>query len=216
VTPYVEGESLRDRLNREKQLSLEDALQITREVADALSYAHSQGVVHRDIKPENILFQAGHAVVSDFGLARALKEAGGARLTETGIVVGTPAYMSPEQGAGSGELDGRSDVYSLGCVLYEMLSGDAPYTASTLQALIAKKLNEPTPRISVVRETVPASVEAALMKALEKNQADRFATAQQFVEALVVPGDWVMPVERAARRKRPARERWVSRTRTPI
>jgi len=210
VMPYVEGESLGDKLTREKQLSLEDALQITKEVADALSYAHSQGVVHRDIKPENVLFQAGHAVVSDFGLARALTEAGGERLTETGIVVGTPAYMSPEQGAGSGEVDGRSDIYSLGCVLYEMLAGDAPYTASTLQALIAKKLNEPTPRISVVRETVPAEVEAALMKALAKAPADRFATAQEFVEALTTRSEEISPVPLVAGRGDKRRVwRWV-------
>jgi tetratricopeptide (TPR) repeat protein/TolB-like protein len=203
--PYVEGESLRDRLNRERQLQIDDALQITREVADALAYAHTLGLVHRAIKPENILFQAGHAVVSDFGIAKAVTAAGGAKLTETGIAVGTPEYMSPEQGVDSGEVDARSDIYSLGCVLYEMLSGDAPYTASTPQALIAKKLSEPTPRISVVRETVPARVEAAVMKALEKKPGDRFATVQQFADALVVPSDGVTLVERAARRrKRPA------------
>jgi tRNA A-37 threonylcarbamoyl transferase component Bud32/TolB-like protein len=196
--PHIEGESLRDRLDREKQLSLDDALQITKEVADALGYAHSQGLVHRDIKPENILFQAGHAVVSDFGIARAVSSASGARLTETGLAVGTPAYMSPEQAAGDQDIDARSDLYGLGCVLYEMLSGDAPYTASTPQALIAKKLAEPTPRISVVRETVPASVEAALVKALEKTPADRFATAQQFVEALTAPGGGITQAERVA------------------
>jgi serine/threonine protein kinase/tetratricopeptide (TPR) repeat protein len=194
--PYIEGESLRDRLNRERQLQIDDALRITREVADALGYAHTRGLVHRDIKPENILFQAGHAVVSDFGIAKAVAAAGGAKLTETGIAVGTPEYMSPEQGVDSGEVDARSDIYSLGCVLYEMLSGDAPYTASTPQALIAKKLSEPTPRISVVRETVPPQVEAAVIKALEKAPADRFATAQQFVEALAAPREGITPVER--------------------
>ena len=184
VMPYVEGESLRDRLTREKQLALEDALQLTREVADALSYAHSRGVVHRDVKPENILLQSGHAVVADFGIARAVSAAGSARLTETGLAIGTPAYMSPEQAAGSQDLDGRSDLYSLGCVLYEMLSGDPPFYASTPQAVLAKKLSEPLPRISVVREAVPADIEAALGKALARTPADRFATAAQFAAAL--------------------------------
>jgi serine/threonine-protein kinase len=184
VMPYVEGESLRDRLTREKQLPLDDALQIAREVADALSYAHAHGVVHRDIKPENILLQSGHAVVADFGIAKAIAAAGSTRLTETGLAVGTPQYMSPEQAAGSQDLDGRSDLYSLGCVLYEMLSGEAPYTAPTPQALIAKKLSEPTPRISVVRESVPRAVEAALNKALSKTPADRFVTAADFAAAL--------------------------------
>jgi len=123
VMPYVEGESLRDRITREKQLPLDDALQVARETADALSYAHSHGVIHRDIKPENILLESGHAVVADFGIARAISAAGGERLTETGLAVGTPAYMSPEQAAGEKNLDGRSDLYALGCVLYEMLAG---------------------------------------------------------------------------------------------
>jgi TolB-like protein/Tfp pilus assembly protein PilF len=184
VMPYVEGETLRERMNREGQLPLDDALQITREVAAALSYAHTNDVIHRDIKPENVLLSAGEAVVADFGIARAITAAGGEHLTETGISIGTPTYMSPEQGAGSGELNARSDIYSLGCVLYEMLSGDAPYTASTPQAVIAKKLSEPTPRISVVRESVPTGIEAALTKALAKTPADRFQTASAFAEAL--------------------------------
>jgi serine/threonine-protein kinase len=187
VMPYVEGESLRDRLTREKQLPLDDALQISREVADALSYAHAHGVVHRDIKPENILLESGHAVVADFGIAKAVSAAGGARLTETGLAIGTPAYMSPEQAAGSHDLDGRSDIYSLACVLYEMLAGDAPYVASTPQAVIAKKLSEPLPHISVVREAVPPGIEAALNKALARTPADRYATAQQFGEVLAHP-----------------------------
>jgi eukaryotic-like serine/threonine-protein kinase len=196
--PYVEGESLRDRLDREKQLPIEEALRITTEAADALGHAHSLGFVHRDIKPENILFTAGHAVVSDFGIARAVTQAGATTLTETGLAVGTPAYMSPEQAAGNRNIDARSDLYSLGCVLYEMLSGEAPYSAATPQALIAKKLSEPTPRISVVRETVPPSVEAALKRALARTPADRFATAEQFVTALTAPSGASLAGERIA------------------
>ena len=184
VMPYVEGASLRDRLTREEQLPLDDALQITREVADALSHAHSLGVIHRDIKPENILFEAGHAVVSDFGIARAFSEAGGEKLTESGLVVGTPAYMSPEQGSGTDHLDARTDIYSLGCVLYEMLAGCAPYLGPTPHAVLARKALDPVPSLRVVRETVPPAVEAAIMKALAKVPADRFPTVSQFVTAL--------------------------------
>ena len=187
VMPFVEGESLRQRLERDKQLPLGDALQITREVADALEYAHSHGVIHRDIKPENILLQSGHAVVADFGIARAVSAAGGTRLTETGLSVGTPAYMSPEQASGSADLDARSDVYSLACVLYEMLVGETPYTGPTPQAILARKLTEPLRRVSVVRETVPATVEAALTRALARTPADRFPTARQLAEALERP-----------------------------
>jgi dienelactone hydrolase len=191
VMPYVEGESLRDRMNREGQLPLDDAIKVARDVAAALSYAHSQGVVHRDIKPENVLLSAGEAVVADFGIARALTEASSGDLTDTGISIGTPAYMSPEQASGDRRIDGRADIYALGCLLYEMLSGDAPYTASTPQAVLAKKMAEPTPRISVVRDTVPLAVEAALHKALAKTPADRYATAQQFAEALTTPAEGI-------------------------
>jgi TolB-like protein/tetratricopeptide (TPR) repeat protein len=182
--PFVAGESLRDRLSREKQLPIDEALQITKEVADALSHAHALGIVHRDIKPENILFSAGHAVVSDFGIARAVSAAGVGTLTETGLAVGTPAYMSPEQASGAKDVDGRSDIYALGCVLYEMLSGEAPYLGNTPQAIVAKKLSEPAPRVSVVRDRVPPAVEQALTKALSRTPADRFATAARFAEAL--------------------------------
>ncbi len=147
VMPYVEGETLRNRLDRAGQLPLAEAVQITREVADALSYAHRHDVVHRDIKPENILLEAGHAVVSDFGIARAITAAGGEKLTGTGIAVGTPGYMSPEQGAASARVDERSDIYSLGCVLYEMLAGEPPYTGPSAQIVIAKRLTDPVPSV---------------------------------------------------------------------
>jgi serine/threonine-protein kinase len=181
--PYVAGESLRVRLERERQLPIDEALRITQEVAEGLGYAHTQGIIHRDIKPENILLAGGRAVIADFGIATAVTEAGGERLTATGVVVGTPAYMSPEQ-AGSGVLDGRSDLYSLGCVLYEMLSGETPYTGPTPQTILAKKMSEPTPHISVVREAVPPPVETALTRALARTPADRYATAVQFSAAL--------------------------------
>jgi eukaryotic-like serine/threonine-protein kinase len=182
--PFVEGESLRDRLRRERQLPLEDALQITREVADALGYAHRHGVVHRDIKPENILLSDGHALVADFGVARAIQSAGGERLTETGSAVGTPAYMSPEQSMADRSLDGRSDLYSLGCVLYEMLTGEAPYTGPSAQAIIAKRLLDPVPSARRLRETVPPTVDEGLIRVLAKAPADRFATAAEFARAL--------------------------------
>jgi tetratricopeptide (TPR) repeat protein len=184
--PFVEGESLRNRLTREPQLPLDVALQIAREVADALSYAHSHGVVHRDIKPENILLSSGHALVADFGIARAISAAAGHTLTETGLVIGTPAYMSPEQAAGSQDVDGRSDLYALGCVLYEMLSGEPPYTGPTPQAILAKKLTEPLPHLGTVR-AAPRTVEAALAKALAKAPADRFQTVSEFAGALAKP-----------------------------
>ncbi len=185
VMPLVEGESLRGRLDREKQLSLEDALQITREVADALSYAHSHDVVHRDIKPENILFQAGHAVVSDFGIARAITAAAaGEKLTETGITVGTPAYMSPEQATGSERLDGRSDVYSLACTLYEMLAGETPFTGPTAESVLHQHLAGEPPLVTAIREAVPGHIAQAIRRGLAKTRADRFATAAQFAQAL--------------------------------
>ncbi len=184
VMPYVEGESLRDRLAREKQLPIEDALQITRAVADALTYAHDRGVVHRDIKPENILLERGHAVVADFGIALAVSAAGSDKLTETGLAVGTPLYMSPEQALGEDRLDGRSDVYSLGCVLYEMLAGEPPYTGPTPHAILARRLAAPVPPLRTVRETVPAPMQLAIERALAKVPADRFSSASEFVEAL--------------------------------
>ena len=188
VMPYVEGESLRDRVNREKQLPIDDALQIAREVADALAYAHSVGIVHRDIKPENILLSAGHALVADFGVARALSVAGGTQLTETGIAVGTPLYMSPEQARGAVELDGRSDIYSLGCVLYELLSGEAPFTGPTAQAVMARHSLDPVPSLCTVRTTVSLALDCAVAKALAKVPADRYPTAQRFADVLAAGG----------------------------
>ncbi len=182
--PFVEGESLRTRLSREGQLPLVEALRVTREVADALGHAHSHGVIHRDVKPENILLESGHAVVADFGIARAVRAAGGERLTQTGFTVGTPEYMSPEQAAGNADLDGRSDLYSLGCVLFEMLSGMVPYSGGTPLEILAKKLSEPAPRVSVGRKAAPGPVEAVLTKVLATRPEDRFATASDFVAAL--------------------------------
>ncbi len=202
VMPLVEGESLRDRLNRERKLPLDDALQIAREVAAALGYAHSHGVIHRDIKPENVLLSAGQAVVADFGIARAVSEAGVGHLTDTGTSIGTPTYMSPEQATGDQRLDARADIYALGCVLFEMLGGEVPYSGSTPEAVLAKKLMEPTPRISVLRDTVPPGVEAALTKALARTPADRFATVEQFAEALAAPGVEVARVAADAARGR--------------
>ena len=187
VMPYVEGESLRDRLNREKQLPIEDAVQIAREVADALSYAHSHDVIHRDIKPENILLESGHAVVADFGIARAISAAGGDRLTETGLAIGTPSYMSPEQAAGEKVLDGRSDLYALGCVFFEMLAGQPPFTGPTIESVVRQHLTVEAPAITNLRPAVPDEVVAALTKVLAKNPADRFTTAMQMVEALETP-----------------------------
>ena len=184
VMPYIEGESLRDRMTRERQLPIDEAVEITREVADGLAHAHDAGVVHRDIKPENILLSGGHAVIADFGIARAVDAAGTDRLTQTGFAVGTPAYMSPEQATAVENLDGRSDIYSLGSVLYEMLGGDPPFTASTPQAILARKAVEPVPSLRVVRETVPETLESIVAKSLAKAPADRFATAAQFAKAL--------------------------------
>ncbi len=181
--PYVEGQSLRDRLRREQQLPVEDALRITREAASALDYAHEHGVVHRDIKPENILLtRRGEVLVADFGIARALGGSGDA-LTQTGMAMGTPAYMSPEQAAG-GAVDGRSDLYSLGCVLYEMLAGEAPYTGPTAQAIVAKRFSDPVPSVRRVRPSVPEAADLALQRALAMVPADRFSSAFDFAQAL--------------------------------
>ncbi|MGE5742737.1 MAG: protein kinase domain-containing protein, partial [Gemmatimonadota bacterium] len=184
--PFVEGESLRDRLTRERQLPVEDALRIAREAAQGLQYAHEHGVMHRDIKPENILLtRDGSTLVADFGIARAFG-GGEARLTETGMAIGTPAYMSPEQASGDQTLDARTDVYSLGCVLFEMLAGEPPFTGPTVQAIIAKRLTQPVPSVRQSRPTVPQAAERALRQALAPIPADRFATAGDLARALQV------------------------------
>ena len=184
VMPFIEGESLRDRLNREKQLPLSDAVRIASEVASALDYAHRHGVIHRDIKPENILLHDGRAQVADFGIALAASKAGGSRMTETGMSLGTPTYMSPEQAMGEREITARSDVYALGCVTYEMLVGEPPFTGPTAQAIVAKVVTESPRPLVPKRHTIPANVEAAVMTALEKMPADRFASAAEFAAAM--------------------------------
>ena len=199
VMPYVAGESLRERLIRERQLPLSDAIEISRQVADALQFAHGQNLIHRDIKPENILLADTGAMVADFGIARAIVAAGGERLTSTGIVIGTPAYMSPEQGAGESHLDGRSDVFSLACVVYEMLAGTPPFLGSTAQAIQARRLADPVPPLRTVRESIAESVEAAIERALAKVPADRYATPNAFAAALTAPTVSAAP-RRPARR----------------
>src|SRR5215210_215842 len=184
VMPFIQGETLRDRLNREKQLPVTDAVRITTEVASALDYAHRHGVVHRDIKPENILLHDGQALVADFGIALAASKASGARMTETGMSLGTPHYMSPEQAMGEREITPRSDVYALGAVLYEMLTGEPPFTGSTAQAIVARVVTESPRPLMPQRHTVPRNVEAAVLTALEKLPADRFATAAEFADAI--------------------------------
>ncbi|MGH7518074.1 MAG: protein kinase domain-containing protein [Gemmatimonadales bacterium] len=208
--PYVEGESLRDRLRREIQLPVNEAVRLAAEVADALDYAHRHGVVHRDIKPENILLEETHALVADFGVARAVDVAGEGKLTETGLALGTPAYMSPEQ-ASAGAVDARSDIYALGCVLYEMLAGEPPFTGPTPQAIIAKRFSEAVPSIHRLRDTVPPAVERAVSKALSKVPADRFSSAAQFAQALaVVEAEPTVPATRVADRHRRPRRRLIA------
>ena len=188
VMPHIEGESLRERIDREKQLGVDDSVAITQKVAGALDYAHQNGVVHRDIKPGNILLsEQGEPLVADFGIALAVAQAGAGRITETGLSLGTPHYMSPEQATGDRDVDPRSDVYALGCVLYEMLAGQPPFSASTAQAVLVKILTADAPSITSERRTVPPNVGHALARALEKLPADRFTSAAEFGAALADP-----------------------------
>jgi len=184
VMPYVEGESLRQRLDKEQQLPVSDSVRIATDVASALDYAHRHGVVHRDIKPENILLHDGKAIVADFGIALAVTQAGGARMTQTGLSLGTPNYMSPEQAMGERTITARSDIYSLGAVTYEMLSGEPPFTGPTVQAIVARVMTEEPRPLTTQRRSVPPHVAAAVSHALEKVPADRFASAHEFADAL--------------------------------
>jgi len=188
VMPYVEGESLRGRLIREKRLPVDEALQITRHVAAALAYAHSRGVVHRDIKPENVMLHEGEAMVTDFGIAKAITEAGTDNITQTGTAIGTPAYMSPEQAAGQTDLDGRSDLYSLGCTLYEMLVGEPPFAGPSAQAVMVKRLSEPVPSLRGLRGGIPEAIERAVAKVLARNPDERYDSGTTLAAALALPG----------------------------
>ncbi|MDQ3137171.1 MAG: serine/threonine protein kinase, partial [Gemmatimonadota bacterium] len=188
VMPFIEGESLRDRLTREKQLPVADAVRIATAVAGGLDYAHRHHVIHRDIKPENILLHEGQALVADFGIALATSKAGASRMTETGMSLGTPHYMAPEQAMAEPTIDARADIYALGCVLYEMLLGEPPFTGATAQAIVAKILTAEAPSLSAQRRSVPPEVDRAVHRALERLPADRFATAAAFAAALGHPG----------------------------
>ncbi|MFI5210982.1 MAG: serine/threonine-protein kinase, partial [Gemmatimonadales bacterium] len=215
VMPYVEGESLRDRLHREKQLPIADAVRIATEVASALDYAHRHNVVHRDIKPENILLHDSSALVADFGIALAASKAGGTRMTETGMSLGTPTYMSPEQAMGEREITPRSDVYALGCVTYEMLVGEPPFSGPTAQAIVAKVMTAEPAGLTGQRKSIPPQVEAAVFTALEKLPADRFASAAEFAEALQGRGGVLAPRGRTTGPS-PAAIGWRMRLKDPL
>jgi serine/threonine protein kinase len=184
VSPYVGSENLRDRMHADLQMPLDDALRLIGEVGDALAYAHQHGIMHRDIKPENILLLDDHAVIADFGIARAIRMSGGHRLSEPGITIGTPTYMSPEQASGDQVIDGRSDIYSLGCVLYEALTGVPPFVGTSERQIIAAHFTQAAPRLSTNRSGLPARLDLVLEKALAKNPGDRFQSADDFVTAL--------------------------------
>jgi TolB-like protein/Tfp pilus assembly protein PilF len=205
VMPLVRGQSLRERLTREKQLPVDETVRIIRQVAGALEYAHRQGIIHRDIKPENILLQDGEALLSDFGIALAVSEAGAGRLTGTGLSIGTAQYMSPEQATAERDLDARSDIYSLGAVAYEMLAGEPPVTGPTARAILAKMLTERPTSLRVVRDAVPEGAEVAVMRALAKAPIDRFGTAREFAEALTA----APPTPVAAGSRLSSRSRWA-------
>ena len=218
VMPYIEGETLRDKLNRETQFGIDEAVRIACDVADALAYAHEHGVIHRDIKPENILLHAGRPMVADFGIALAVSAAAGGRMTETGLSLGTPHYMSPEQATAAKDLTARSDVYSLGSVLYEMLTGSPPHVGATAQQIIMKIVTEDAAPVTSVRKSVPAHVAAAVAKALEKLPADRFATAREFATALTTPGFAAVATATAATGAAAQRRTigWRDRLRDPV
>jgi len=206
VMPLVRGETLRARLERERQLSVDDAVRIAREVASALEHAHKQGIIHRDIKPENILLQDGAAVVADFGIVLAVQSAGGARMTQTGLSLGTPQYMSPEQATGERVIDARSDVYALAAVSYELLIGEPPFTGPSVQAIVARLMTEEPRALTVQRKAIPLGVEAAVLKGLEKLPADRYATAADFSTALDGRTPYTIPMRTTSR---PA-ARWLT------
>ncbi len=203
VMPYAEGGTLRDRLQHERQLAVESAIEITRQVAGALAHAHARGVLHRDVKPENILFESGQAVVADFGIARAIQAAGGENITATGLILGTAAYISPEQASGERTLDARTDVYSLARLTYEMLVGETPFTGPTSQTVLARRMTETARRVSATRSVSPA-VDAAVARALAVVPADRFASTQEFAAALAAPNEPIV------RTKAPSGLRWVA------
>ena len=203
--PFIEGETLRGRLNREKQLPIDDAVRLTKEVAAALEFAHKRGIIHRDIKPENILLQDGQALVADFGIALAVQQAGGSRKTQTGMSLGTPAYMSPEQAMGERDIGPRSDVYALGAMTYEMLAGEPPFTGPNSQAIVAKVLTEPPPLLRPKRPTVSPAIEYAVLTALQKLPADRFGSAKDFADALEGKGYAATAAMVSARPARPSR-----------
>ena len=220
VMPYVAGESLRDRLDVQRQLPVDEALRITCEIASALEHAHQRGIVHRDIKPENILLEGGQALVADFGIARAVSAIGNQKLTKTGVSLGTPAYMSPEQAMADPSLDARSDIYSLGCVLYEMLAGTPPFTGPTAQAVIARHALAEVPSLTVARGSVPDEVEDAVVRAMAKVPADRFATASEFAAALracqPVTGSGPRRMERRSRVRTEPTPRWPRARRVAV
>ena len=213
VMPFVEGQSLRTRILHERQLPVDEAVRITREVASALDYAHRHGVVHRDIKPENILLHDGQALVADFGIALAVSRSdGGTRMTETGMSLGTPHYMAPEQAMGEREISPRADVYALGCVLYECLVGEPPFTGPTAQAIVARVMTEEPRGLQVQRRTIPAHIEAAVRTALEKLPADRFPSAAAFSEALANPSYGISAAGYRVAPGAPAAAGWNPRT----
>ena len=218
VMPFIDGETLAGKLDREKQLGIDEAVRIARDVADALDYAHRNDVIHRDIKPANILLHDGRPVVADFGIALAVSAAGGGRMTETGLSLGTPHYMSPEQASADRDLSARSDIYSLGCVLYEMIAGQPPHTGPSAQSILVRILTDEPRPLSELRHTVPPHVAAVVAKSIEKLPADRFESARSFMDALEnvdftyepttrTPADPAAPVGGGERGRR---KRWVS------